>query len=50
MKVIQNLNNYSVDLKSTDGDSVTVNPGISKVDDKFTVNLPPKIILIKGKK
>ena len=47
MKTIKNTANYAIDLKSTDGDSVTVNPGVSKVDDKFLVNLPPKIIRLK---
>ena len=47
MKTIQNMADYSIDLKSTDGDSVTVNPGVSKIDDKFAVNLPPQIVIVK---
>lgn len=49
MKVVHNLADYAIDLKSTDGDSVTVNPGISKVDDKFVANLPPQIVIVSKK-
>lgn len=45
MKIITNTANYAIDLYDTEGNSCTVQPGTCKVEDKFTVNLPPKVIL-----
>jgi hypothetical protein len=49
MKYVINVSNTSKDLYSRDGDSVTIQPGTTLVDDKFTVNLPPQVLL-KGDK
>jgi hypothetical protein len=35
---------YAIDLYDKSGDSVTVQPGTCKVEDRFTVNLPPQVI------
>ena len=45
MKLITNTANYAIDLYDTNGDSCTVQPGTSPVEDRFTVNLPPQVIL-----
>lgn len=45
MKRITNTADYAIDLYDTEGDSCTVQPGTSVVEDKFTVNLPPQVIL-----
>lgn len=49
MKRVINISDAAIELVAKDGDTCTVQPGENPVEDKFTVNLPPKILLKGGK-
>lgn len=42
-----NTSKMAINLYAKNGDSVQVPVGISRIDDKFVVNVPPKITVLE---